>query len=42
MTTLLEAGVTEEEVGLDQLRAVAETMGTVPWWIGYRVWIGLK
>jgi SAM-dependent methyltransferase len=42
LTTLLEAGVTEEEVGLDRLRAVAETMGTVPWWIGYRVWIGLK
>ena len=42
MRTLLEAGVSEEEVGLDTLRAVAATMGTVPWWIGYRVWLGLK
>jgi len=43
MRTLLEAGVSEEEVGLDRLRAVAADMQeAVPWWIGYRAWIGLK
>ena len=43
MRTLLEAGVSEEEVGLDRLRAVAANMQeAVPWWIGYRAWIGLK
>jgi SAM-dependent methyltransferase len=43
MTTLLEAGVSEEEVGLDRLRtAAAEMREAVPWWIGYRVWLGMK
>ena len=43
MTTLLEAGATEEEVGLDRLRRVAQTMREpVQWWIGYRAWLGLK
>jgi SAM-dependent methyltransferase len=43
MTTLLEAGATEEEVGIDRLRVAAETMREpVPWWIGYRAWIGMK
>jgi SAM-dependent methyltransferase len=43
MVTLLEAGVGEEDVGLDRLRAVAGTMrDPVPWWIGYRVWLGLR
>ncbi len=43
MRTLLEAGITEEEVGLDHLRAVATTIREpVPWWIGYRAWIGLR
>jgi SAM-dependent methyltransferase len=43
MVTLLEAGVTEEEVGLDRLRAAAAVMSEpVPWWIGYRVYVGLK
>lgn len=43
MATLLDAGATEEEVGLDRLRRVAEEMrDPVPWWIGYRAWIGLK
>ena len=43
MTTLLEAGASEEDVVLDRLRAVAQTMPEpMPWWIGYRVWIGLK
>ena len=43
MTTLLEAGTSEEEVGLDRLRAVAEQMpDPVPGWIGYQVVIGLK
>jgi SAM-dependent methyltransferase len=42
MVTLLEAGVSEEEVGLDGLRAAARLMPEpVPWWISYRVWIGL-
>ena len=43
MTTLLEAGVSDEEVGLDRLRAAAAEMREpVPWWIGYRVWLGLR
>jgi SAM-dependent methyltransferase len=43
MTTLLEAGVTEAEVGLDRLRAAAAKMTEpVPWWVGYRAWIGQK
>jgi SAM-dependent methyltransferase len=43
MRTLLEAGVSEADVGLDRLRAVAGAMPhPVPWWIGYRVWIGRK
>ena len=42
MVTLLDAGVTDEEVGLDQLRAAARLMAEpVRWWISYRVWIGL-
>jgi SAM-dependent methyltransferase len=43
MTTLLEAGASEEDVGLDRLRAAASEMReAVPWWIGYRVWLGVK
>lgn len=43
LATLLEAGVTEEEVGLDRLRAAAgEMREPVKWWIGYRAWLGLK
>ncbi len=43
LATLLEAGATEEEVGLDRLRAVAARMPLpVPWWISYRVWLGLR
>lgn len=43
MRTLLDAGTTEAEVGLDRLRAVASTIREpIPWWIGYRVWIGLR
>jgi SAM-dependent methyltransferase len=43
LTTLLEAGATAEEVGLDRLRTAAARMREpVPWWIGYRVWIGLR
>jgi SAM-dependent methyltransferase len=43
MRTLLDAGITEEEVGLDRLRAVASAIQEpVPWWIGYRAWIGLR
>ncbi|HEU4423191.1 MAG TPA: class I SAM-dependent methyltransferase [Pilimelia sp.] len=42
MTTLLAAGATEEEVGLDRLRLVAATMpDPVPWWISYRAWVAL-
>jgi SAM-dependent methyltransferase len=40
MTTLLAAGATEEEVGLDRLRRAAATMPeSVPWWISYQVWL---
>lgn len=40
---VLEAGVDEAEIGLDRLRAVAATITEpVPWWLGYRAWIGLK
>jgi ubiquinone/menaquinone biosynthesis C-methylase UbiE len=45
LTTLLAAGVGEEEVGLARLREVAErTLGDRPWpWlIGYRAWLGLR
>jgi hypothetical protein len=43
LTTLLAAGATEEDVGLDRLRAVAATMREpVSWWIGYRAWIGRR
>lgn len=43
LRTLLEAGVSEDEVGLDRLRKAAEKMRQpVPWWIGYRAWIGLR
>ena len=43
MRTLLEAGASEEDVGLDRLRAVAASMPEpIPWWIGYRAWVGLK
>jgi SAM-dependent methyltransferase len=42
LRTLLEAGVTEEEVGLDRLRELAGGMPSVPWWICYRALIGRK
>jgi SAM-dependent methyltransferase len=43
MRTLLDAGASEAEVGLDRLRAAAAAMPhPVPWWIGYRVWVGRK
>lgn len=43
MRTLLEAGASEADVGLDRLRAAAHGMPQpVPWWIGYRVWLGRK
>jgi SAM-dependent methyltransferase len=43
MRTLLASGTTEEEVGLDRLRdATAALEDPVPWWIVYRVWLGLK
>jgi SAM-dependent methyltransferase len=43
MKTLLEAGASEADVGLDRLRAAADRMPQpVPWWIGYRVWLGRK
>ncbi len=44
VTTLLER-VSEEAIGLDQLRAVAARTrgnGPAPWYIGYGVWLGLK
>jgi SAM-dependent methyltransferase len=43
MRTLLAAGTTEAEVGLDRLRAVAATItGPILWWVVYEVWLGLK
>ena len=43
LSTLLEAGATEEEIGLDQLRTEARRMGgPMTWWIPYRVWVGLR
>jgi SAM-dependent methyltransferase len=42
LVTLLETGVSEQEVGLDRLREVARSMPSVPWWIGYRALIGRK
>ena len=43
MRTLLEAGVSEEDVGLDRLRAAANAMQEpLPWLIGYRAWLGLR
>ena len=39
---LLAEGTTEEEIGLDRIRDVAATINDpVPWWIVYRVWVGL-
>ena len=43
LSTLLEAGATEDEVGLDRLREVAASIPEpITWWIGYRVWLGLR
>ena len=43
MRTLLAAGATEEEIGLDRLRDVAAAITSpIPWWIVYEVWLGLK
>ena len=42
LTTLLAAGVSEHEVGLDRLREIAAALPRGPWWIGYRVWLGLR
>lgn len=43
MRTLLAAGTTEEEIGLDRLRDVAATITRpIPWLIVYEVWLGLK
>lgn len=45
LTTLLDAGVSEQDVGLDRLRQVAErTIGACPcpWLIGYRAWLGRR
>jgi len=45
MSTLLAAGVTEEQVGLDRLReAAARGLGdeASPWYLGYRLVVGLR
>ncbi len=45
MQTLLAAGVTEQQVGLDRLRAVATTeLGDEPspWYLGYRLVLGWR
>ena len=43
VTTLLEDGATEDEIGLTRLREVASaTIGATPcvWLLGYRAWVG--
>ena len=40
LVTLLDAGVSEEEVGLERLRTVTAMMPRILWWIGYRAMIG--
>jgi SAM-dependent methyltransferase len=45
LSTLLEAGATETDVGLDRLREIAErTIGATPcpWFISYRAWVGVR
>ena len=43
MTTLLEVGASAEDIGLDRLQTAAATMPQpLPWWISYRVWVGLR
>ncbi len=45
VATLLKQGVTEEEIGLDALRRVAERAlgdGAVPWYWSYRVRVALR
>ena len=43
MTTLLEVGASAEDIGLDRLQTPAATMPQpLPWWISYRVWVGLR
>lgn len=43
MRTLLAAGTTEEDVGLDHLRDVAATITSpILWWIVYEVWLGSR
>jgi SAM-dependent methyltransferase len=40
---LRERGVSEQEIGLDRLQAAAEELrAPMPWWIGYRLWLGLR
>ena len=44
-TTLLASGVTEEQLGIDRLRAVAAAelgADSSPWWLGYRVVLGRR
>ncbi len=43
LQTLLAAGISEKEVGLEELRrAVAGLREPVDWWIGYSAWIGRR
>ena len=43
LQTLLAAGATESDIGLDELRFAAAAMpDPVPWWIDYRVWLALR
>jgi hypothetical protein len=42
-TTLLERGVSEADLGLDDLREVAGRLpGAVPWWLSYRLIVGRR
>lgn len=42
LTTLLAAGVSEQEIGLDRLRDASRRLPRGPWWLGYRVWLGRR
>jgi SAM-dependent methyltransferase len=43
LQTLLADGATEEEIGLTRLRAAAGSVPEpIPWWIAYRVFVGVR
>lgn len=44
IATLLKHGLSEEEIGLDELRIAARTLDTIPqpWYLSYRVRVGIR